>query len=60
MPGDDAARAAAITVSGELLKDLGGKFWTGHSWIMQVVRDDGGQICELEFSAKVAQQAQQA
>jgi hypothetical protein len=49
---DDAARASAIIASGEFLKDLGGKFWNSGEWIMQVVREDGGQVCKLTFDAK--------
>ena len=54
---DDAARAEAIVLAGSLLKDLGGEFWTGSDWLMHVVREDGSQLCELEFSARAGQPA---
>ena len=49
---DEAARATAITVSGELLKDLGSTFWTGSDWKLRVITEDGQTVCELTFSAK--------
>ena len=48
---DDAARAEAVVLAGSLLKDLGGEFWTRTDWFMEVVKEDGEQVCELEFSA---------
>ncbi len=51
LPSDDAARAEAVRVSGGLLQDLGEKFWDSGTWVLQVVRDDGGNVCELKFEA---------
>ncbi|KRB27729.1 DUF6894 family protein [Mesorhizobium sp. Root172] len=55
LPDDNAARTEAVVLSGGLLKDLGGDFWTGSDWLMQVVRDDGKEVCELKFSANTAE-----
>jgi hypothetical protein len=55
LPDDDAARAEAVVLAGSLLRDLGGQFWSGTDWFMQVVREDGKQVCELEFSAKAGE-----
>jgi hypothetical protein len=49
---DNAARAAAVTGTGELLKDLGGEFWNSGEWLMRVVREDGEQICMLTFTGE--------
>jgi hypothetical protein len=57
MSDDDAARAEAVVLAGSLLKDLGGQFWTGTDRFMHGVRDDGEQICELEFFAEAGQSA---
>ena len=51
LSGDDVARAEAVVLAGEVLKDLGGHFWDSGNWSLQVVMEDGSQLCELEFSA---------
>lgn len=49
---DNAARSEAVVFSGETLLDLGGKFWTSDEWLVEVVREDGKQICQLTLSAR--------
>lgn len=36
LSGPDEARAEAIVLSGEMLKDLGGKFWSNGKWQVRV------------------------
>jgi hypothetical protein len=45
------ARAEAIVVSGEMLKDLGGKFWNNGQWQIRVTDEAGDKVCALTFSA---------
>jgi hypothetical protein len=47
----DEARAEAIVVSGEMLKDLGGKFWGNGQWQIRVVDEAGDKVCALTFAA---------
>src|SRR5215218_3408684 len=47
----DAARAEAIVVSGEMLKDLGGEFWGNGEWQVRVEDEAGNKVCALTFSA---------
>jgi hypothetical protein len=46
-----AARAEAIVVSGEMLKDMGGKFWNTGEWQIRVTDEAGDRVCALTFSA---------
>lgn len=45
------ARAHAITVAGELIRDAGRKFWGGTEWQLQVLDEAGAAICTLTFLA---------
>jgi hypothetical protein len=45
------ARAEAIVTSGEMLKDLGGKFWSNGQWQIRVTDEAGDKVCALTFSA---------
>ena len=47
----DTARAEAIVVSGEMLKDLGGEFWGNGEWQVRVEDEAGNKVCALTFSA---------
>jgi hypothetical protein len=55
LSSDNAAKTEAVVVAGGLLAELGSDFWNGGDWRLQVVREDGEQICELEFSATTGQ-----
>jgi hypothetical protein len=55
---DSAAMAEAIMLAGELLRDLGGGFWSGDHWLLSVVTGDGREVCELNISAKAAEARQ--
>ncbi len=51
LAGVPEARAEAVVVSGEVLKDLGGKFWNNGQWQVRVVDEAGNKVCALTFSA---------
>lgn len=48
---DLVAKSQAVVLSGELLKDLGGRFWEGADWKLMVMSDDGRTVCQLVFKA---------
>lgn len=52
LPDLATAKAEAIRTSGQVLRDMGSKFWDGPQWRMEVA-DDGGQILfTLHFHAQ--------
>jgi hypothetical protein len=51
LAGVDEARAEAIVVSGEMLRDLGGKFWGNGQWQIRVTDEAGERVCALTFAA---------
>ena len=51
LAGVAEARAQAIVFSGEVLKDLGGKFWMNGEWQVRVEDEAGIKVCALRFSA---------
>ena len=51
LAGVDEARAEAIVVSGEMLRDLGGKFWGHGQWQIRVTDEAGEKVCALTFAA---------
>ena len=50
LEGPEAARAEAVTAAGEMIRDLGGRFWSGSDWSMRVVDEDDRTICTLRLS----------
>ena len=52
LAGIEKARALAIVASGEMLRDLGGRFWDSGEWRMWVMDESGATVCELKFSAE--------
>jgi hypothetical protein len=52
LAGHDEARAAAVINSGEVLKDLGAKFWTEAEWRLWVTDEAGATVCALRFTAE--------
>lgn len=46
------AQYEAIQVSGELLRDMGAKFWQGTEWKMEVADARGQIVFVLRFSAE--------
>ena len=51
LAGLDEARAEAIVLSGEMLRDSGGKFWNNGVWQLRVTDEAGDNVCALTFSA---------
>jgi hypothetical protein len=51
LAGISEARAEAVVLSGELLRDLGGKFWNNGEWQVRVEDEAGDKVCALTFSA---------
>jgi hypothetical protein len=51
LPGVDEARAEAIVLSGEMLRDVGGKFWNNGAWQLRVFDEAGEKVCALTFAA---------
>lgn len=45
------AQAEAIRLSGELLREMGAKFWDGTHWRLQVTDEAGRVLFTLKFSA---------
>ena len=45
----EEARAHAIIVAGELLRDAGKKFWNGTEWRLHVTDEAGENIWTLRF-----------
>ena len=52
LSGHDEARTQAIVNSGEVLRDLGAKFWTSDEWRLWVTDESGETVCALRFSAE--------
>lgn len=52
LPDIYAAQAAAIRFSGEVLRDMGAKFWNGTDWKLEVTAEDGTVLFLLRFSAE--------
>jgi hypothetical protein len=50
--GRDEARAAAVTNAGEVLTELGAKFWKSDEWRLWVTDVSGATICTLRFTGE--------
>ena len=46
------AQEEAIRLSGELLSEMGGKFWDGEDWSLEVTDEAGRLLFTLRFSAE--------
>jgi hypothetical protein len=46
------AQAEAIRMSGEILRDMGARFWDGTEWRLEVTDDLGLVLFVLRFSAE--------
>ena len=51
LPDIYAAQDEAIRLSGELLREMGRKFWNGTEWSLTVTDETGGALFRLRFSA---------
>jgi len=47
-----SAQTEAIHLSGELLKEMGGRFWNGDEWRLEVADATGQVLFVLRFSAE--------
>ena len=52
LPEIYAAQEEAIHLSGELLREMGGKFWDGAVWSLNVTDEAGRILFTLRFSAE--------
>ena len=52
LPDIYAAHHMAIRASGEILRDMGAKFWDGTEWKMEVTDEQGQILFVLRFSAE--------
>ena len=52
LPDIFAAQEQAILLSGELLREMGGKFWNGEEWSLEVTDEAGRILFILRFSAE--------
>jgi hypothetical protein len=52
LPDIYAAQEQAIHMSGEILRDMGGKFWNGTEWKLEVADEYGQILFVLRFSAE--------
>jgi hypothetical protein len=52
LSGSDEARAEAVVAAGEMLRDVGGRFWNSRDWRLWVTDDAGQTVCALRFSAE--------
>jgi uncharacterized protein DUF6894 len=52
LPDIFAAQEEAIHLSGELLREMGGKFWNGEEWSLDVTDEAGRILFTLRFSAE--------
>ena len=52
LPNIYAAQHMAIRTSGEILRDMGAKFWDGTEWTMEVADERGQVLFILRFSAE--------
>jgi hypothetical protein len=48
---DNVARAEAVILSGEILRDLAGNFWNFEDWRLVVMVEDGREVCHLTITA---------
>jgi hypothetical protein len=48
----EEARAEAVVVAGEMLRDVGGRFWNSPDWRIWVTDEAGQTVCALNFSAE--------
>lgn len=52
LPDIYVAQIEAIRLSGEILRDMGGQFWDGTEWRLEVADERGRVLFVLRFSAE--------
>jgi hypothetical protein len=50
--GSEEALREAVVAAGEMLRDVGGRFWNNREWRMWVTDEAGATVCALRFSAE--------
>jgi hypothetical protein len=53
-PGLQEARGEAVVTAGEMLRDVGGRFWNSGEWRIWVTDEAGQTVCALKFSSDQA------
>jgi hypothetical protein len=51
LAGLSQAREQAVVAAGEAIRDMGGRFWAGELWEMNVTDESGATVCALRFTA---------
>ena len=51
LPDLSSAREEAVRLSGALLNEFGGGFWTGETWFMEVHDEQDAVLFTLTFAA---------
>ena len=46
------AQAEAVRMAGEIMRDLGAKFWDGSDWRLEVTDAEGRKLFVVRFSAE--------
>ena len=49
LAGPEQARAAAVTLAGEMLQDVDGQFWGAPEWRLHVTDEEGATVCMLSI-----------
>lgn len=52
LPDIYTAQAQAIRLSGEILREMGARFWNGTEWKLEVTDEQGRTLFVLHFSAE--------
>lgn len=48
------AQAEAVRMSGEVMRDLGARFWGGGNWRLEITDAEGRKLFVVHFSAEEA------
>jgi hypothetical protein len=51
-PSPEEARGEAVVTAGEILRDVGRKFWDRPEWRMWVTDEAGETVCAIKFSGE--------
>ena len=54
LPDIYVAQSEAIRMSGQIMQDLGARFWNGDNWRLEVTDADGRKLFIIHFSAEDA------
>ena len=51
-PDVETARSQAVSLLGEMVRYLDGRFWRHPEWRLNVVDETGATVCELQVSGR--------